>query len=457
MSDATGDPVRGDREAGEAGGPPAAIGWVILGALVSYAFLIHHGVGPPKHQMSPPWYDPRGFLFESSWIAPLLDGFPRALLALGAPAVVLAIGVFLGTRSAVARALAVTSVLAVALFLFYGVAASRVWAFFGWRGSAVLALTALCVGLAATAPLLATSWLRLSWPLRLAVYLPVVFTVVAFLRNATGTDPSLAFNISPWPAVPVFGMEVGALVVAIVLLGMALGFQVIARAPAREPRATSPAALAAGILLAIAVPAILLWAGNALGAFPFRARPGMMIFAGVVSAMAVGLTVLATRRRNALPVRVRAHRFLVGAALLGIPLVAGEALARWDYYVTRDFRAREIIDALQQYLDRESVYPDELETLVEEGLIDAIPEPDIGFGFLYDGTFTYQNFGTSFILEFPAPRWVECAYTPPYEGDEEYEEEEAEEDLEPWETPGDAADDSLGEAWSCPSRPPELW
>ena len=45
-------------------------------------------------------------------------------------------------------------------------------------------------------------------------------------------------------------------------------------------------------------------------------------------------------------------------------------------------------------------------------------------------------------MEFPAPRWVQCAYVPAavYE---EYEEEEYEDDL--------------GESWSCPSRPPELW
>ena len=47
------------------------------------------------------------------------------------------------------------------------------------------------------------------------------------------------------------------------------------------------------------------------------------------------------------------------------------------------------------------------------------------------------------ILEFSAPRWIQCAYNPPYA--DEYEEEE------------DAELEDLGGSWSCPSKPPELW
>ena len=126
-----------------------------------------------------------------------------------------------------------------------------------------------------------------------------------------------------------------------------------------------------------------------------------------------------------------------------MPLLTSEVWARWDYYWTREHRAREIINAMEQYVEKEDLYPDELEDLVKAGYLDEIPEPAIGFGFLYDGHFRYRSFGSSFILEFPAPRWVECAYTPPYEDEEE----------EGYEDEGD----SLGEAWSCPKKPPELW
>ena len=47
--------------------------------------------------------------------------------------------------------------------------------------------------------------------------------MIALVRNATGTDPSLPFSISPWPAVPVFAIEVGALFVMVWMLGAALG------------------------------------------------------------------------------------------------------------------------------------------------------------------------------------------------------------------------------------------
>ena len=161
--------------------------------------------------------------------------------------------------------------------------------------------------------------------------------------------------------------------------------------------------------------------------------------------------------------------------------------------MTREIRARQILDALALYIARETVYPDTLAELVKTGDIESIPEPAIGFGFLYDAHYRYQNFGTSFILEFPAPRWVECAYTPPFSDEEDEAEpadagspgdpasaalesagsEEAQaadaalasdaSDRPPNPADADAPEDaqgtgdSLGEAWSCPSKPPELW
>jgi hypothetical protein len=178
----------------------------------------------------------------------------------------------------------------------------------------------------------------------------------------------------------------------------------------------------------------------------------------------------------------RARHVLVGAALIGIPLVGSEVAARIDYFVTREIQARRILDGLALYVARETVYPDTLAELVKTGDLESVPEPAIGFGFLYDAPFRYQNFGTSFILEFPAPRWVECAYTPPFADEEEDVDSEplsAETDADEAlasdrppdpsdERPPNPADadypadaqgsgDSLDEAWSCPSKPPELW
>jgi hypothetical protein len=338
----------------------------------------------------------------------------------------------------VARAISVICVLATPLFLYYGDRATPVWQWFGWRGSAVIAMLAVCIGLALTAPLLATSWLRLRWPLRTAVYLPFALGTIAFLRNATGTDPGLRFNLSPWPAVPVFGLEVAALVIATWLLGMAVGLRGVAewrRCPGGRTR------LALATAVGIALPVGLLALGSELSLFPFRIGRGAIVGTALVSCVAIGLAASLSAGGASDEMRMRSRSSAIGAALLLLPIVVGQTWARFDYWVTREQRAREIIDALQTWLDREGVYPDELDELLETGDLAAIPRPAIGFAFLDDGEFRYRNFGTSFLLEFPAPRWVECAYTPAFEDEEDDE----------------GLGTELAESWSCPSKPPELW
>jgi hypothetical protein len=451
------------------------LGWAAVAAAVGYAVLAHYGVGPSNKGIEWHWYTPRTFLLDVELLYPVFESVGRALFGMALPALALAALVFATCRSALGRALSLAAIVAVLLFTFYGVQAPFVWEFFHWRASAVLVVTALVVGFALAAPLLAASWLRLSWPLRLLVYLPVVFAVFAFVRNATGTDESLRFAISPWPAVPVFGIEVGALFVTAWLGGTGLGLHALAHARGSRPR------LAAGLALALALPALFVWIGSQLGFLPFRAGPRTYLAASLAAALGVAL--LRVLRGGGERLATSARHVLAGAALVGIPLVGSEAVARYDYFLTREIRARRIIDALAVYLARETIYPDTLEDLVKAGDLDAIPEPAIGFGFLYDARFRYQSFGTSFILEFPSPRWVECAYTPPYH---EEDEEEDGEGLEAAEEAGtdeaaadeaeaatagedeaaaseDAADDSgegdesLDEAWSCPSKPPELW
>ena len=147
--------------------------------------------------------------------------------------------------------------------------------------------------------------------------------------------------------------------------------------------------------------------------------------------------------RSASKLARRAQRWALGGLLLGLPLLVGQILTGLDYTATRDVRAGRIIDALQRHYEKEFLYPENLEGLVEAGELKEIPRPRIGFAFLSRQDFLYQGFGTSYVLEFSAPRWIQCAYNPPYL--DEYEEEE-EEELE-----------DLGGSWSCPSKPPELW
>jgi hypothetical protein len=144
----------------------------------------------------------------------------------------------------------------------------------------------------------------------------------------------------------------------------------------------------------------------------------------------------------------------LGAVLVALPVLMGLAWVERDYTFTRDQRAREINDALASYLEQTGEYPDELDSLVETGFLRTIPTPRVGFRLLGgQQAFVYQNFGISYLLEFSTPRWVQCAYNPPYADEDELDAEEAAgyED-EDW-----GEDETLPGSWSCPSRPPELW
>jgi hypothetical protein len=431
-------------EQGGPGGKHRWLGWGLTAAIAAYACFVHHGIGTPPAGAPQHWYEPRGFLPKLALFEFAFDSELRALVCFTLPAALLAAGVLATSRSGVARALALACVAATLLFLFYGEFAPGPWQFFGWRGSAAIWLTAACAGFAAATPMLATSWLRLGWTARLAVYLPVAFAVVAFTRNATGTNEALKYAISPWPAVPVFGIEVAALFIVAVLTGIALATAGLAAANARPEGARGGlrlAAIGAGLLAPIGLIAL----GAQLALFPFRVGPKTLLAVAGVGALAIAAVGLHASggRRGALARRARS--LVVGVLLAGAPLLAGQLLARIDYHVTREWRAREIIDALERHAQRETLYPDELADLVAAGDLEAIPSPAIGFAFLRDAAFRYQSFGSSFILEFEAPRWVECAFTPPYAADED-------DEADP-----DADDTPLEEAWSCPSEPPELW
>jgi len=410
---------------GEAARPTTSIGaWVVLAVLLFYATVIHYGVGPKPDRGATHWYDPTGFLFDWAILTPLFEGPIRAIGGLSGVAAALAAAVAIRGRSAVATALSLACVIAVALFAFYGVQADLVWRFFHWRGSAVIVTTALVVGFAVAAPLLAESWLRLARPWRIAVYLPFFFATLAFLCNATGTDPSLRFAISPWPAVPLFGLAVGAAFAAIAFAGAALGIGALA--------------------LGLALSALLVWVASEAGIFPFRSGDRTLAGTGLATALLVAAIVVARSSGGRATLARSARGLAVGALLVALPLLIGHLRSRADYHTTRDQRAGTIIDALQVYYERERLYPDSLQELVDSSDLESIPEPRIGFGFLYDADFQYQNFGTSYLLDFPAPGWVQCAYNPPWVDDEIA--DESEDDEGP-----------LGGAWSCPSEPPELW
>ena len=138
------------------------------------------------------------------------------------------------------------------------------------------------------------------------------------------------------------------------------------------------------------------------------------------------------------------HAYLGHDERRNAPLILGQTLTRLDYEHTRDVLAAGVIGALDRYYEGTSEYPDDLQQLVASGHLEDVPRPRIGFAALSEQEFVYQNFGTNYVLEFSSPRWIQCAYNPPWE-EELLDDEEGEEA------------ESLGGSWSCPTSPPELW
>ena len=427
------------------------LGPFLLLLLVGWTVLIHHGLGP-RPDLGSRWYSPNGFLTRALLASPfesLAAERWKGFLAFWTPALLLATACWLTTRSALLRFAAAAAALAAAFFLLYALgseSAKVAWTLFHWRASGTMLALAGVMGGVLVAPWLAASWLRLTWPLRIAALVPVALGVIAIERGVTGTNERLPFAISPWPVVQVFGLEVVGTIIASLLAGVALGLAGVAMLR----RGRSLAGLVA-ILIGLALPAAWLALGSQ-GFLPFHAGARGFAIATVLCALVLATTALSGLE----PTRLARRARILGTAavLLGLPLLIGQAWARVDYARNRDVHAQRVIDGLASYYEREQMYPETLEALVESRDLDGVPKPHLGFGFLGDGTsFTYQAFGTSYLLEFPAPRWVQCAYNPPYD-----EEEYADED-EP--APDDATDPEeeldLGGSWSCPSSPPELW
>jgi hypothetical protein len=495
--------VDASREVPIAPGRPSprgfVVGWVLALACALYAAYVYLGLGAPPGGMPRHWWDPDGSLLDWAIVRQFVDRPAGGILLLGTPPSLILLALYVRPTPALARALAASSIGTVAIMAYYGLAAMNIWNFFHWRASVVMLASGVALGCTLTAPDLARSWSRLRVWARIAVYLPVFFAIASLIRNATGTDETLFFNFSPWPAIPILGLEIGSYCWLGVLMGLAIG--TISFAAAKHP-----AARIVGVVIGIAWP--VMWFASRFG---HQTEPSTLAVGGVISA---SLMVLAIRlpgageRRQVL--EQRALYLGLGAALVALPLLSGRALADGDYVVSKHIRARQVINALAAYYDDEETYPDELEELIDGDYIGALPKPRVGFrvyaalGLLKDHAFHYQSLGSSYVLEFVSTEWVMCSYNPPWDDYESWDDDEDEEEEEEAQSTdgGDAAclnecvevclddcdeddgactrecesdcadrcivgapvqeddgsdEDERGESWSCPDTRPELW
>jgi hypothetical protein len=433
-------------------------GWCVAVAVLLYAGVIHNGVGIPPNDNASAWWHATGFLLETEtvegWTVRENDEGRRLYWTPGVvyftlPALVATIAVFALTGSAIARTLACAALVSVPMFAFYGLTgAIRIWEFFHWRASAVFVATGLALGGVLASPVLARSWLRQKTGVKLALYLPLFAVIVSLVRHATGTDEKLLFNFSPWPAVPVLGLEIGAYT----LIGLIWGVGLALGSVAIKDRAPVLAAL--GLVVGLLMPSA--WFAGRFGTGELSPLVVLLAIAGLCLMLA-SVSRSSNRQRT---LAMRAVACLVGATLAFAPMATGRALATGDYVVNKFVKSQIVIDALARYYEEsEEGYPDELETLVDQGYLDAIPTPRLGFDFYYSSLlpeslrldrfeFFYQSLGSSYVLEFTSTEWVQCAYNPPWADEDEYMEDAEDED---------EYDDEEGDAWSCPNQRPELW
>ena len=301
-------------------------GWILTALLLAYAALLHRGIGPIPGNLESNWYNPNKFLLDglmASGAGAAMESVGSALALLALPALATAMAVFFTTRSAVARMLSTASVIAVAVFVYYGVQAPGVWSFFHWRWSACVVLLSLCLGAALTAPLLAESWKRQNWPVRLILYLPLFAAVVAFERNVTGTDDTLIFAISPWPVVQVFGLEVFASIIAVLLVGVAIGLWMVSRGLSRTPGDLIALSIVA-VIAVVAVPTLALWLGAKQGLLPFRATPALLGITATIALATFAIAGKLSATGRSFTLAGRARLWALGGLLLGLPLLVGD-------------------------------------------------------------------------------------------------------------------------------------
>lgn len=415
------------------------LGWLTVLLNLAWTTYGYYGFAPPPDGMPTDWWHGRTFILDWELMGGYVDAPLTGALIWTIPAAAICLGTFATTRSAIARTLSLTCAVTSFLYAATGYAVGPAWMLFSWRLTAVIELFALALASTLTSALLVKRWLQLGWTLRLALYLPVFFALMAAVRGATGTNESLSFGVTPWPIFTTFGLDNAIFVVCGLLFATALGVLSMSREGMDTVKRV-------GLILALVLPGF--WTSLRFPGLSLSTLFGLVLVAVVMVASA---SLVRTREAEG-GLAGRGFHIALGAALVFVPILSGSAMARGDFAVNRYVRSPIVIEALQAHIKAEEFYPEKLEDLVEAGYLDEAPRPRIGFGFLEPlgladpAAYRYNEYGSSFVLEFDSSLWVQCQYSGNYYFDDE-EEEEFEED-EDWEE--EEPD------WACLDRAPAL-
>lgn len=414
---------------------------LFLGVAAVYYEFLGAGATPSERAQHVDWWKPAGWARSLDWAAlkPLQEigadtvqarhegrFEPRSLVPLAlfaapiAGATALGFAMFLG---AAIRAGLLALGLTLSAFSYYGWLDVETWQDYGWRWPAVLVTTSLYLAIFALAPALVAAVRRRPWPAQAAALLAFVLPIWLLSIEVTGTNPTLQWNLSPWPTVTLYGF---------LLFGLGFGVIHVASSAGLAVRGTRNGAvnLALGALAAAVV-------ALALHRIAFEQATVLRL---VALALPAALIVALAGRRAATR-RPAATAYLTAGILLIAAVKAGQVHAEWFLAHARDEIAPKVIAAIESFHARADAYPAELAALVPEHL-PAIEQPHVGWLDWDEEVFTYTDLGGSFLLEFSGPLWVQCAYSPAYE------EEKAGEA---------AAGERLEAAWSCERKPPRLW
>jgi len=407
--------------------------------LLFYAFFcpLPHG-----HALAQtlPWWQPRGEFLHWGPGVPLWEmarsGWPEILIPIGLgvlPLILLAGLGFHWWRSIVIRTWIVAWTITLCLLVTYGILAEgAIWRFFSWRFVATAAGLGGTLSIAILAPQILGAALRRSRGL--AACLIGIGFVLAWLLSTeiTGTNSSLPAGLSPWPAIPVFGIQLGVWGLGVLHATCGAGTWLAGRTQT-DPRP------ARGILVAAGLGFLFASLGPGGETKPW----GFALVAAVWTAGA-----LLARRHDSVTLRALGRtRLWAGLVLATIALITYQGAVAYQR-AARDDAAPRLIQALEHYRIDHDTYPEKLQQLVPDYLRE-IPRARMGLIPNADEGFVFSSFGETYVLEFASVQWVQCAYTPRFSDEEDSAstEEEAE----------DEADGAQEGGWSCDTTPPRLY